>query len=745
MDVSNLKELVEKTKKLKVLYVEDNEATREQALKIFGNFFDYIDVAVDGIEGVELYKKKKNKFYDLVISDINMPNMDGAEMSKSILEIDHHQNILILSAYNDSEQLQDLIDIGISNYIHKPVRMDTLVSALQKTVEALEQQRKDEDEFNEIQKLNHELDALVDSFDTYVIASRTDLKGVITYASRAYEQISGYAKDELIGKPHNIVRHPDMPASAFKQMWNTIQSGKLWVGEVKNLKKDGGFYWVEAHIAPYYNGDGEHVGYSAIRLNITSRKRAELLNEEVTNLLNNAGQGFLSFGADLKIDESFSKECLNIFNSVDLFEQNISDMLFSNNSIKKDLFCDGISRILDTKEDMIKEVFLSLLPKENIINDKDIKIEYKLLPNGNFMLVLTDITNTNRLEEEIKSQSQIQKMIVAIASNKNDFIELKLDFENFISNPTNNLKVLLRELHTYKGVFVQKEMVNIVYGIHALETKINQAVQINNKNMNDILELFQNYNLKKIFQKDLEIIQSVLGEKFLEASCSLMIDVTSLDSLELKLKKLASDGMEDIFEDIFYDFERFRYELMYDMLSIYPLSIKSIAQKLEKEIYPVEILGDKNLKINHKYKLFTQSLIHLFNNCVDHGIEDTDIRVENGKDEIGTIKCSYEHIDNNLQIIISDDGAGINIDKLTMSAIQNGIKTENEIDAMSDDEKLSLVFLDSLSTKDKLSTVSGRGIGMSAIKSEIEKLNGKIVINNSNGSGVEFIFLLPIN
>ena len=77
----------------------------------------------------------------------------------------------------------------------------------------------------------------------------TDLDGIITYASQAYESISGYTKEELIGKPHSIVRHPDMPTSAFKNLWNTIKDGQTWNGEVKNLKKDGSFYWVDATIS----------------------------------------------------------------------------------------------------------------------------------------------------------------------------------------------------------------------------------------------------------------------------------------------------------------------------------------------------------------------------------------------------------------------------------------------------------------------------------------------------------------
>ncbi len=101
-------------------------------------------------------------------------------------------------------------------------------------------------------------------FDHGLIISSTDLKGIITYANRKFCEIAGYTRDELKGKNHNIVRHPDMPKAAFQEMWDIIQSGEEWTGVVKNLRKDGKYYWVYSHIAPTIN-DGETIGYAAAR------------------------------------------------------------------------------------------------------------------------------------------------------------------------------------------------------------------------------------------------------------------------------------------------------------------------------------------------------------------------------------------------------------------------------------------------------------------------------------------------
>ena len=105
-----------------------------------------------------------------------------------------------------------------------------------------------------------------------LIISRTDLKGNITYANDTFAQISGYKMGELIGKPHNVVRHPDMPKRIFKEIWHTLQEKKQWKGVVKNLRKDTGYYWVHATISGVYK-DNELVEYKSIRTPITYEKK----------------------------------------------------------------------------------------------------------------------------------------------------------------------------------------------------------------------------------------------------------------------------------------------------------------------------------------------------------------------------------------------------------------------------------------------------------------------------------------
>ena len=100
--------------------------------------------------------------------------------------------------------------------------------------------------------------------DGRLIVSRTNLDGIITHANDAFVELSGYVREELIGAPHNILRHPDMPRAAFKDLWSTLLDGRKWHGYVKNLRKDGGHYWVYATVVPNVR-DGKIVGFTSVR------------------------------------------------------------------------------------------------------------------------------------------------------------------------------------------------------------------------------------------------------------------------------------------------------------------------------------------------------------------------------------------------------------------------------------------------------------------------------------------------
>ncbi|WP_310439692.1 diguanylate cyclase [Sulfuricurvum sp.] len=138
--------------------------------------------------------------------------------------------------------------------------------------------------------------------EKYVSTSITDVEGVIVYASKAFCEMTGYTQEELIGKKHTILRHPDMPNEIYTELWTTITQGKPWHGRIKNRTKYKESYWVDAHIEPIFD-NGKIIGYQAIRQNITEEALFETLAkiDILTGLYNRKTIGEF---AQVSIDEA---------------------------------------------------------------------------------------------------------------------------------------------------------------------------------------------------------------------------------------------------------------------------------------------------------------------------------------------------------------------------------------------------------------------------------------------------------
>jgi len=157
--------------------------------------------------------------------------------------------------------------------------------------------------------------------DNDFIVSKTDTKGYITYCNRIFVEMAGWSRFELIGANHNIIRHPDMPKIAFKILWDLIQNKKEFFGFVKNLRKDGGFYWVLAYITPDLDLNGNIIGYTSFRKK-PSRKGIETMSEIYKKLKEAEMSGGMSASYELL------KELLNADddNIIDKYHKLVFDL-----------------------------------------------------------------------------------------------------------------------------------------------------------------------------------------------------------------------------------------------------------------------------------------------------------------------------------------------------------------------------------------------------------------------------------
>lgn len=128
--------------------------------------------------------------------------------------------------------------------------------------------------YNGHQRKIYASDQEVDFPDGCLITSKTDLNGVITHANESFVMMSGWQRQEIISQMHNVLRHPDMPSAIFAQMWETIKRGEKWHGYMKNLRKDGSFYWVYATVIPNIRHDIV-MGYTSVRRKPSRAKIAE--------------------------------------------------------------------------------------------------------------------------------------------------------------------------------------------------------------------------------------------------------------------------------------------------------------------------------------------------------------------------------------------------------------------------------------------------------------------------------------
>jgi two-component system chemotaxis sensor kinase CheA len=531
----------------------------------------------------------------------------------------------------------------------------------------------------------------------------------------------------IVNKPLKILH------SRFDDFFIFLQNKKQYTNKIE-LKYNDEFGYMDKSL-------NENISVSARlhaeinELNTNLERRIEEKTAKVTTLLDNADQGFLSFGPDLIIDEGYSKECLQIFKQ-EILGLNIADLLYGE-SHKKEFFVQTLqsllvenSNSLSSKNKLKVKTILSLLQNKFILNKKAIDVKYKIVAQGKFMLIFTDVTAKKLLEKKINREKNILKMIVAVVSDSEEFFELCDEFEELIESkqslidanktPLHNATYFYRIIHTFKGLFSQKEMTNLVINLHKLESTLSEIIA-NQGNTNEKLQqLIDQSDFQAWFLKDMAIIKDILGEELFSKRGKVTVYEETISQIEQKIIQIAEKHNElDEYETVVSDIRNLKNRTLFSLFNSYPKLIDQLSERMGKSIYPLEIIVDKNIKGSEEIRPFVKSLIHVFRNTVDHGIESMDERAEIEKDEIGTITCTISQNKNNLHIIIADDGAGLDLEKIKLKALSLSM----EIDNLSDIEIQNLIFNDQFSTKDKVTQTSGRGVGMAVVKNEINKLN----------------------
>ena len=405
-------------------------------------------------------------------------------------------------------------------------------------------------------------------------------------------------------------------------------------------------------------------------------------------------------------------------------------------------------------------VFLSLLPKELEINEKIIRLDYKSMDDCSqkkIMIILTDITEKKELEVKMEEERNNIKLIVKVISNRTDLNMALQDFEIFFekqcyqiiqgNNEKKDIKAILIEIfriiHTYKGDFGHLGMYNTGKNLHILENTIAKMLEdIVSITISDINRFFREIDYNKIIEQDMTIISEIMGESYIKTSESFSVSLEKIIEIEEKIKNSFTGAKS---EELLMMITHLKFHNVKDILVPYNDSVRYLAHRYDKDIKDIVVLGDDIYIEKSKYSKVLKSLVHIFRNSIDHGIEYHEERIMKGKSEFGSIECRVEVCGkNSFKFFVRDDGDGISSEAVLKKAIELGLLKQNEVNGISKNKVMAFIFTDEFSTKDSVSMVSGRGLGLVAVKAEIEKLGGSVYVDTEMGKYTEFVIELPV-
>jgi len=251
---------------ISLLYVEDERVTREQISRILQRIVTELYVAENGQEGLDLYREKHP---DIVMSDIMMPVMNGLEMAKEIRKSGRDSQIIMLTAYSDTEYLLECISLGINQYVQKPVDFEQLSTAIETCSNYVLLKRKLQQQENRIQMLSQ----AVEQAPAPVMI--TSLNGSIEYVNAMFTRLTGYQASEVLGRNPRLLKSDLNTTEQYSELWETILNGKEWKGELANKHKNGSIYWEVVKICPLRDADNTVTGFLKVSQDITERKKYE--------------------------------------------------------------------------------------------------------------------------------------------------------------------------------------------------------------------------------------------------------------------------------------------------------------------------------------------------------------------------------------------------------------------------------------------------------------------------------------
>ena len=426
--------------KPKILIVDD----KPENLKALRKVLKDLDIElVEATSGNDALKATLHHDFTLALLDIQMPEMDGYELAGLLREEEktaHLPFIFISAVYTDNLNVFTGYEKGAFSFITKPFQPEILINKVKFFIEKHQQEVT-------LFELNEELKRKVKQISDYKyaldessIVAITDQKGIIKEVNNNFCNISKYTREELIGQDHRMINSGYHTKEFMQDLWVTISSGKRWRGEVKNIAKDGTFYWLDTTIVPFLNEGGIPYQYMAIRSEITQRKDAEdqlqAINKELESFsysvshdlrtplraVNSYAQ-MLSEDYSPKLDEEAKRLIDNIKYNATKMGMLIDDLLAFSRLGRKEIQKSNIDM-----NELTKEVLIGMNKSKSIAQSAEIKIgklhsakaDYSLLYQVMLNLISNAVKYSSKKEHplvEIFSEEKNGEIIFSVKDN----------------------------------------------------------------------------------------------------------------------------------------------------------------------------------------------------------------------------------------------------------------------------------------------------------------------------------------
>ena len=484
-------------------------------------------------------------------------------------------------------------------------------------------------------------------------------------------------------------------------------------------------------------------------------------SKKVGVLVDNMKQALFSVTTEGTIVEPVSKFSNTVFGT-EISGKNILDVLYKDEQKeKRDIVHSTLSTVFGG-DDLQWDLMESNLPQKVVykasanadgevrtlkVQSTPIWTDAALLEK--ILFVVEDVTSLEILEKQVARDRQNSEILEDIL--KSSFVNLIQFFESFEQKQkaclamlgdqfnASRMNELLRDLHTLKGN-------SRFYNLRKLSEQIHNSESI----LVQFLNSEDSKSASETFESELKTIATVLA--LYQNMMNLLapaqksagqgnVSQVALDYLHATLSELSTQLPQQHFRKLNAAVRRLSHKSVRQVLESFDGMVRDIAQQLDKSVH-LEIDGEATHEPQVTEAL-QECMMHLIRNSLDHGLETTPDRLAAGKSETGLVRIRCETDEESIQISLQDDGRGIDPSKLVSIAIKKGIITSEEADKMSYEQKINLIFAPNFSSKDSANDISGRGIGMSVVKENIEKLGGSLKISTKVGSGTTFSIVLP--